>query len=181
MGNRRRAEPRGRRASVRRSGFGPADPVRYLRLTALVVVAGAYAWWVSSTTPFTEAADTAVAVGFALLAIPAAVSLLQHNVRRGVGSDGSGSSSEPLAIAGDQPKLQVWMAAIVAIAVYELFTYVAGIVGTRHAFPTLSSLYDTAASSQLAKALFVFAWMALGWGLFHCKAIGTEPGKAPFR
>lgn len=175
MGNRNEAGPPRRVTSAPASARRPVDSL-WFRRTALVVVVGTFAWWVSSTTPFTETADLAVTVGLALMAIPAAASLLHHDDQRAVGGHATASPTGSPAAAGDRPKLRAWLAAVAAVAAYELFTYFAGFGGDRHPFPTLSSLYDSAASSQAAKALFVLGWMALGWGLFRRRTLGAEPG-----
>ncbi len=141
---------------------------RTARLAVLVAVGAVYSWWVSSTTPFTSGADVAVAVGFVVMAVVAGTSI----VRSGTGSNRRSVSSEnlqhPLAPIDDQPtaRSEAWVAAFLFILSLELLTYFAG-SGNRHDFPTISSLYDTAAQSQAAKAAIVFAWMALGWALFH--------------
>ena len=82
MGNRSEAKPTGPLGSSSGSARRRGGVVRYVRITALVVIAGSYAAWVSSTTPFTESADVAVCVGFALMAIAAAASFLHHDRRR---------------------------------------------------------------------------------------------------
>jgi hypothetical protein len=158
----------------------PAGPSREPGLTrtsrlAVLVAAGAvYSWWVSSTTPFTSRADVAVAVGFVLMAVVAGASIL----RGGIGVNGQGVSSEALpdtpTLIADQPaaRSRAWAAAFLFLLAVELFTYFAG-SGNRHDFPTVSSLYDTAAQSQAAKAAIVFVWMALGWALFR-----RQPGVA---
>jgi hypothetical protein len=180
MGNRSEAEPPGRLVAARRS-WRPSEPFRLALIAALTVGAGAYAWWVSSTTPFTGSADVAVAAGFALMAVPAAVSFLHHGVRRAGDDHDSDVSSVPVAVDGERPKVRAWTAAMVALVAYELFTYFAGSGGSRHTFPTLSSLYDDLASTQAVKALIVFAWLALGWGLFHRRSVGTEARGSPSR
>jgi hypothetical protein len=139
-----------------------------------VAVGAVYSWWVSSTTPFTSMADVAVAVGFALMAIVTGPSILRGRA----GSDGRSVAPEDLgdstAPSDDQrpARSRAGVAAFLFLLAIELFTYFAG-SGNRHDFPTISSLYDTAAQSQAAKAAIVFAWMALGWALF-----GRRPGVA---
>ena len=65
--------------------------------------------------------------------------------------------------------------AVTAVAVLlELATYVAGQLATRHAFPTLSSLYDAAARARPAKALVAVVWLALGWALFRRPPMGPR-------
>ncbi len=77
-------------------------------------------------------------------------------------------------------RTRAWVAAFLFLLAVELFTYFAGWSGNRHDFPTVSSLYDTAARSQAVKAAVVFAWMTLGWTLFHRQAgpvvsVGADP------
>ena len=158
----------------------PAGPcrepglTRTSRLAVLVTVGAVYSWWVSSTTPFTSWADVAMPVGFLLMAVVAGTSILRGRI----GVDGQRVSSEALpntpSLMADPPtaRTRAWAAAFLFLLTVELFTYFAG-SGNRHDFPTVSSLYDTAAQSQAAKAAIVFAWMALGWGLFH-----RQPGVA---
>jgi hypothetical protein len=160
--------------------LGPAGPSREPGLTrtsrsAVLIGAGAvYSWWVSSTTPFTSRADVAMAVGFVLMATVAGASIL----RGGIGVNRQRVSTEALpttpALMADQAaaRTRAWAAALLFLLAVELFTYFAG-SGNRHDFPTVSSLYDTAAQSQAAKAAFVLAWMALGWALFR-----RQPGVA---
>jgi hypothetical protein len=49
---------------------------------------------------------------------------------------------------------------------FEVGTYLGG-QSDRRGVPTISSLYDSAASSHPAKAALVVAWLALGWMLFR--------------
>ena len=88
--------------------------------------------------------------------------------------DVSRSSSTSVATTSDPPSVRAWMAAIIVFGAYELFTYFAGFGSDRHAFPTLSSLYDSATSNQAAKAVIVLGWMALGWGLFRPRTVRTD-------
>lgn len=123
----------------------------------MLVAAGAMAalaeaGWVATTTPFTATADLAVAVGFAGMAVLAARALvLRHRVGRPAPPSGSALP---------------WVVAIVLLVALELAAYFAG-SGHRQAYPTLSSLYDSAARVTGVKALFVLAWLGLGWGLFR--------------
>jgi hypothetical protein len=120
----------------------------------LGIAAGAAdAGWVATTTPFTTGADAAVAVGFALVALVAGSTLRRR--RR---------LERPAEPAG---RLWPWMGVIGMLVVLELVAYVAGNDGHRHAWPTLSSLYDAAAADRWAKGGFAGLWLALGWGLFR--------------
>jgi hypothetical protein len=151
------------------------DLTKVVRLTGLMAMGAVYSWWVSSTTPFTVGADAAVATGFVLLALPAGASFVRGQVRFGDAGREPHSAVDPTA---RRPLLRAWVVALLFLLAVELFTYFAGWSGNRHEFPTISSLYDTAARSQAAKAAIVFAWMALGWGLFHRGAtrVGREDG-----
>ncbi|MGB7051261.1 MAG: hypothetical protein WBG41_06815 [Acidimicrobiales bacterium] len=150
---------------------------------AVLIAAGAtYSWWVSSTTPFTLGADVAIAVGFVLMAVVAGPSILRGSLgvnRRRVSSE---ALPDTPTLMADQAaaRTRAWAAAFLFLLAVELFTYFAG-SGNRHDFPTVSSLYDTAAQSQAAKAAIVFAWMALGWSLFRRQpgVVGqTDTGQA---
>ena len=58
-----------------------------------------------------------------------------------------------------------WVLVVGAFCVWELVTYVAGLSGARHAYPTISSLLDTAFRWRGAKAAVFVAWAGVGWGL----------------
>jgi hypothetical protein len=139
---------------------------------ALVLIGGTYAWVVAGTRPFSAPADAGVAVGFAAVGTLAARSLARRH-RRTSGGTGASAGATAGAVVDAPPVpepaglVRAWVAAAVIIAALELATYLAGLADTRDAFPTVSSLYDEAAASTAAKAVVVFAWMALGWGLFR--------------
>ena len=120
----------------------------------LAFVLCAYCGWVSLTTPFTTAADVAVACGFAGMTVVAARALWRrfHEKDRLV-AEGSG-------------RLWHWWPAAAVLVGYECLTYVLG-QSDRWRWPTISSLYDSAATSHGAKAAFVLLWMALGFFLFR--------------
>ncbi len=63
-----------------------------------------------------------------------------------------------------------WLTALVILAGWELASYFAT---PRAAHPTLSSLYDTLARSQAAKAAACLAWLSLGWYLVRLP-LGTR-------
>jgi hypothetical protein len=155
---------------------------RTSRLAVLIAAGAVYSWWVSSTAPFTSRADVAMAVGFVLMAVVAGASIL----RGGIGVNGQRVPSEALpstpTLMADQAaaRTRAWAAAFLFLLAVELLTYFAG-SENRHDFPTVSSLYDTAAQSQAVKAAIVFAWMALGWALFRRQpgiAGRTDAGRA---
>jgi hypothetical protein len=162
----------------------PADSRAELRLIraarpgVLVATGIVYSWWLSSTTPFTSAADAGVAAGFAVMAVAAGITLLRRRsgVNRPIAAFGSPANTT--AVARERPAIRAWVVALSYVLVVELLSYFAGLSGNRHDFPTISSLYDTAAESQAAKAAVVFAWMALGWGLFHPEPDDVERAEA---
>ncbi len=128
----------------------------------LVLCGAAYAWWVATTTPFTTEADVAVAVGFGVMAALAGHTLWRRRSER--------HSSDPAAALLPAPvapgSVLAWAVVLALVAGLELACYLAGL-SNRQAFPTLSSLYDSAATSTAGKAAVVFAWVALGWGSFR--------------
>ena len=112
----------------------------------------AYSGAASATRPFTTAADVVTAVPYAL----AAALVVRAVVRRGPGRR---------APVVSWPALLPWAAALGAFCLWELVTYVAGLGGDRHGFPTASSLFDLADRARPAKAAMFAAWLGLGWGL----------------
>lgn len=118
-------------------------------VVAGAVVAGAgYSYLAAGTTPFTTDADVVTAVPFAVVG-----AVLVVGLRRRQGA------------APAAARLWPWVAALGAVAAWELVTYAAGFPFGRHAFPTLSSLYDQAVRVRATKALCFAAWLALGFGL----------------
>ena len=114
-----------------------------------------------------------MAVGFGLMAVVAGTSFFG---RRG-GADeitwSPGATGDASTPARDRSATGAWVLALLLVAAVELGTYFAGWSGNRHDFPTISSLYDTAAQTPALKAAVVFAWLALGWALFH-RETGTS-------
>ena len=106
----------------------------------------------------------AVAVGFGVMA-----ALAGHTLWRR-GSKGQRSDPTPALASMPGPvvpgSVVAWAVVIALAAGFELACYLAGF-SNRQAFPTLSSLYDSAATSTAGKAAIVFAWVALGWGFFR--------------
>jgi len=117
-----------------------------------LALAAADAGWVATTTPFTAGADTAVAVGFAVMAV-----LVVRTLRRRRGG------VRPPAPTG---ALWPWLAVIGVLSGLELVAYLLG-GSDRHAWPTLSALYDGASTHEWAKGVFAAVWLAIGWGLFR--------------
>lgn len=135
----------------------------------LVVLAGLYSWIAATTKPFTTDADAIVAVGYVLVSI-----LLINRLRRQNAARRRPSGSRK------RTNLWPWALAITFLVTVELVSYFGGWVAGRHAFPTLSSLYDRASgSSAAAKAAVVFLWMALGWGLFRSRPVDDELAEFP--
>jgi hypothetical protein len=59
-----------------------------------------------------------------------------------------------------------WLAVIGVLSGLELVAYLVG-GSDRHAWPTLSALYDGASAHEWAKGVFAALWLAMGWGLFR--------------
>jgi hypothetical protein len=153
MPNRRsRQPPEGAAAPLASDPSAPPSPARErLALWSVLGVLAAAAWSgvVSATTPFTTAADVVVALPIGLMALVVAVQLTRS---RRPPSERRWRSGEWLP----------WLVALVVLAAWELCSY---FLAPRSAHPTLSSLYDTAARWQAAKAAVCFAWLVVGWYL----------------
>ncbi len=138
----------------------PAAPTRRWSPGYLVALAlaAAYSWWAATTTPFTVGGDVATAIPLGLLT---ATALAQRQVtRRGAALPG------PLRRLGPPGPATgaVWPlpSVLTAVVGWELYNFFSA---PRSAHPTVSSLYDAAASTQAWKAVFFLAWLALGWDL----------------
>jgi hypothetical protein len=155
---------------------GDAPALRSRAIQGLAfVLSVAYAWWVATTTPFTAGSYLAVSVGFVPIVLLAIHALLRRH--RAVATPtptpaptpGPAPTPDPAPthdpVTAGSPK--AWMIAIGLFVVLELVTYIAGFWAPRHAYPTTSSLYDQAATHTAAKAAIVWAWLALGWGMFR--------------
>jgi hypothetical protein len=129
-------------------------------------VAGAYSWWVATTSPFTTEADLAVVVGFGAMAALAGHTLWKRRSEPDSPDPVSGSFPDAASSAVAPGSAAAWVVVVALAAGFELACYLAGL-SDRQAFPTLSSLYDSAATSTAGKGAIVFAWLALGWGLFR--------------
>ena len=104
------------------------------------------------TTPFTAGADVVTAVAFAAMGTVAVVTAVR---RRRAGDPGR------------RPRVgRAWIAWAGLFVALEVATYIGGLGGGRHAFPTFSSLLDAATAHTGAKVLVALAWLGLGWGLF---------------
>jgi hypothetical protein len=116
---------------------------------AVVVIAVGYSWLAAGAAPFTAAADAATAAPIAL-----------------VGAIGLRALLRPAAAGEtDAGRAGPFVLAIAIAVVLEVATYLAGLGGRRHAYPTLSSLYGAAARLRAAKASLFALWIALGWSL----------------
>jgi hypothetical protein len=136
-------------------------------VAVFVLGAGAaYSWWVATTAPFTVEADLGVAVGFAAMAVLAGRTLWQRRSGPHPGDLVHDSGPFHAPVAASSGSVAAWVVVIVLAAGFEVACYLVG-MSDRQAFPTLSSLYDSAATSTGGKAAIVFAWLALGWGLFR--------------
>ena len=152
--------------------------VRTGKWVGLVALGALYSWLVAITRPFTIAADVTVAIAFVpfvLLVTGRLIAGSRIARSRIGGSRIAGSriagqsilpSSEAQPAGPSWSDLRSWVLGLALLAAVELTSYFAGFSGDRHDFPTLSSLYDEVARSHVVKGLFVFGWLALGWGLF---------------
>jgi hypothetical protein len=122
-----------------------------LRQVLAVVLAAGYAGLISATTPFTLPADVLVAVPIGAIALLVVLQLAHRT------DPTQGGSRAPLPC-----EWAPWAVALAVVAAWELASYFAT---PRSAHPTLSSMYDTLARWQAAKALVCLVWLALGWYL----------------
>lgn len=119
-------------------------------VAAGAVAAGVgYSYLAAGTTPFTTDADVVTGVPFAAVGAVLVAGLVRRR------------PSAPAV----RKRLWPWMAALGALTLWELASYAAGFPFGRHAFPTLSSLYDSAVRVRGLKTLCFAGWLALGFGL----------------
>lgn len=116
---------------------------------AAVVLGAAYSYLAAGTKPFTTGADVLTAVPFGVLAA-VLVAGWRHRLSPALSS---------------RARMWPWAAVLGVLAAWELCTYAAGLAFGRHAFPTMSSLYDGVAGVRVLKALCFAGWLALGRGL----------------
>jgi hypothetical protein len=159
---------RGRRATGTGSTGSAPAPV-HLRLVATVGLAAAagYSYVAAGTTPFTMGADLVTAVPFAFAGALVARTLVRRRSALGTEVRPGGPAASSEDPAHGRRHLGAWVIAIGFFVALELASYFAGFGHSRHAFPTLSSLYDSAAQWRAAKAVLFFSWLALGWGLLR--------------
>ncbi len=138
----------------------PTDAGRRFRAGALVVAGAALSCLVAATTPFSVAADVAVALPIALVV----TAVVAAAVVDGRGAPGARRPRwrRPRAAHPTLLAAAPWLALAAAVVAWELFCLFAG---PRATYPTVSSMYDALARWRAAKALVVFAWLALGWYL----------------
>jgi hypothetical protein len=148
----------------------PSTTVRWSAGTVVTGVAGSvavvtYSWWVATTRPFTLDADVATAVGLAVLVVVSGFTWVRRRSRPVVvGADARpGRAAGPGGAGTPRRSPLPWLVALGVVVAVELATYFAGWSGSRHTYPTVSSLYDTAARVTAVKAVFVGAWLILGW------------------
>jgi hypothetical protein len=117
----------------------------------VVAAAGVYCWFTAGTKPFTLRADVLVAVPLVISAALAAV--FAWRKRR------LAPRQRRAATAGAR-SLWPWWLAVGLLGAWELFCYAQA---PRHEHPTVSSIYDAAAGSHVAKAIILALWLLLGW------------------
>jgi hypothetical protein len=125
-------------------------PALAAAVAAAVVLLGGYGALVAWSRPFTDSADLLTAIPFGVLGAVLVATLLRR--RRGV---------QPGA---DRRAYGPWALALGAFCCWELVTYFAG-NSARHAWPTVSSLVDTAFEWGAVKGVIFLFWLGLGWGL----------------
>jgi len=140
----------------------PATLARWASPGYLVALAAAaaYAWWAATTTPFTVGADVATAIPLGVLV---ALALAQGRASRR-GNELARPLrrlDRPTGARGAAWPLPGVLLAAVAFELYNRFS------SPRSTHPTVSSLYDAAAGPHAWKAVFVLAWLALGWDLLR--------------
>ena len=121
---------------------------------------------VAATTPFTAAADAAVAAPLAVALVSLVIALgggRRVAPPRPVPPAMASGSLRPGAIPGNTVAplrtSMPWLVLVVLVAGWEVFCFVAL---PRSSHPTLSSMYDAVSRWRVVKAVLVLAWMALG-------------------
>jgi hypothetical protein len=113
-----------------------------------LIVGLAYAVFVAGTTPFTWAANAAIAVALAVAAVAAAWKWPRRT-----------------ATVHTAPQIEhpyrSWVLLLAVIVAWELYSYLAP--GSRAQHPTFSSMTDAVDRYEALKALVVLAWLSLGW------------------
>lgn len=134
---------------------------RHLPLTIVaVLVSVAYSWFAAGTKPFTLGANLASAIAFVPMAAAAFFSFRRMRQARRLGGEFRGRQEAYEA-------LEPWLLVVGLLILWELVTYFAGFGGHREEFPTLSVLYNIAASLRPTKAVLFLLWLGLGWVLFR--------------
>ncbi len=117
-----------------------------------LTVSGAYSFLVAATTPFTVAADAAVAAPLAVASVLLAVAWRGDLAHGGASGLRTGSSTAPRVALP-------WFVLVGLVVGWEVVCFVAL---PRSLHPTLSSMYDAVSRCRPAKAVIVFGWLALG-------------------
>ena len=157
----RGAGAKGDQLSVKLSRRRTSAFSHHLTLSVFAVLASvAYSWIAAGTTPFTWGADLLCAVAFVPMAVAAFVSFRRMRQARRHGG-------EFRALGEPYQALEPWLLVVGLLILWELVTYFAGFGGHRDEFPTLSVLYNSAASLRPTKAVLFLLWLGLGWVLFR--------------
>jgi hypothetical protein len=136
------------RLGAGRAGAG-LSPTHRLVAPAALLAAGLSSW-AALTDPFTAGADAVTAVAIALcLAVGA------RGWRRAPALPDSAMAAAP-------GRWWPWAILGALVVAFELVTF---FLGPRADYPTLSSLYDSAAGLRPVKGAFFLAWLALGAAL----------------
>lgn len=139
----------------------PRLPVRAPAGIAAVAGIAAYAWWAAGLSPFTTAADVAVALPVAGLAVAAILIPTGPQSPRSAGRLGY--------------RALPWVG-ILAVAV-GLEAAGLALGGRSQTVPTLSTVVDHALAWQGVRFLLFLAWLALGWALVVRQAsFARRPG-----
>jgi hypothetical protein len=135
----------------------PIGPREALAAT-LILSAATYSWFAAAARPFTTSADVFCSVAFAGIAVVIFVTRVPRASSRTTRADPASESFRSFL---------PWIVIVSLIVVWEIGTYCAGLGGSRHNFPTISSLYDEGARFHAVKASLFFLWLMLGWRMFR--------------
>src|SRR5262249_28663298 len=112
-----------------------------------VMVALAYAWWVSGLRPFTGPVQLAIVVPGVVVVVLAAVTTRKR-----------GPDRARLPTAGSA----AWVVLGVVVVGWQLFNF---FHGDRSVHPTPSSLMDEVDAHRTLRTIVFVGWLALGWDL----------------
>ena len=133
---------------------GRATPGAVVAALAVVGISVAAAF----TRPFTLAADAAVTLAYAGLAV-ALVAQRRAAATPGIVARRPPVTGEPRRHGG---RWLAWTATLGSAAAFELACY---LQGPRAAHPTLSSMLDTLDATHAGRGVTFAAWVLLGWFL----------------